>query len=63
MRWALENKSRLIPAFGYEKCRPAGECIKASAKLAYIQRVRSGKKRRSEREASDLRHCVRSKER
>lgn len=40
MRWALENKSRLIPAFGYEKSRPAGKRIKASAKLAYIQRVR-----------------------
>jgi len=50
MRWALENKSRLIPAFGYEKCRPAGERIKASAKLAYIQRVRGGEKRQSERE-------------
>ena len=45
MRWALENKRRLIPAFGYEKRRPAGERIKAGTKLAYIQRVRGGEKR------------------
>ena len=44
MRWALENKRRLIPAFGYEKRGPAGEGIKAGAKLAYIQGVRGGKK-------------------
>jgi len=44
MRWALENKSQLIPAFGYEKRRPEGERIKASAKLAYTERVRGGKK-------------------
>lgn len=62
MRWALENKSQLIPAFGYEKRRPAGERIKANAKLAYIQRV-SGEKRQSEREAADLRQCERSRER
>ncbi len=62
MRWALENKRRLIPAFGYEKRRPAGERIKAGAKLAYIQRVRGGEKRQSEREAADLRQCERSME-
>lgn len=50
MRWALENKSRLIPAFGYVKRRPAGECIKALAKLAYIQGARGGKTRWSARE-------------
>lgn len=50
MRWALENKRRLIPAFGYEKRRPAGERIKAGAKLAYIQRVRGGEKRQRVRE-------------
>lgn len=63
MRWALENKSRLIPAFGYEKRRLAGECIKASAKLVYIQGVRGGERRPSEREAADLRQCKRSRER
>lgn len=61
MRWALENKRRLIPAFGYEKRRPAGGRIKAGAKLAYIQRVRGGEE--SEREAADLRQCERSTER
>lgn len=50
MRWTLENKRPLIPAFGYEKRRPAGECIKASAKLAYIQRMRRGEKRWKQRE-------------
>lgn len=58
MRWALENKRRLIPAFGYEKRGPAGERIKASAKLVYIQRVRGVEK--SEREAADLRRCERN---
>lgn len=48
MRWALENKRRLIPAFGYEKRGPAGERIKAGAKLAYIQRARGEEKRRGE---------------
>lgn len=49
MRWALENKRRLIPAFGYEKRGPAGERIKAGAKLAYIQRARGERERRAKR--------------
>lgn len=49
MRWALENKRRLIPAFGYEKRGPAGEGIKAGAKLADIRRARGGKERRARR--------------
>lgn len=50
MSWALENKSWLIPAFGYEKRRPTGERIKAGAKLAYIQRGREGTRSWRERE-------------
>lgn len=50
MRWALENKSWLIPAFGYVKRRHVGERIKARAKLAYIQGASGEKKRWSERE-------------
>lgn len=52
MRWALENKRQLIPAFGYEKRGPAGERIKAAAKLAYIERARGEKERRGERDGA-----------
>lgn len=44
MRWALENKRGLIPAFGYEKRGPVGERIKAGAKLAAMQGERGGKR-------------------
>ena len=50
MRWALENKSLLIPAFGYEKHRPEGERIKACTKLACTQRGRKGERERERRE-------------
>lgn len=67
MRWALENKRRLIPAFGYEKRGPEGERIKAGTKLAYIQRERErgreeGKKR-SEKDTADLKQYLRSRKR
>lgn len=51
MNQGLEQKSLLIPAFGYEKHRIRGESIKAPAKLACEEeRERNRGMRESERE-------------